>query len=522
MALDSSALAAATFPGLNYAPFPAVPAPHDFVNWIDSALLTNGVSVSSLNAESALGSPLAPPGLTPPLPDDAVHQDYASDEVLVNPSYNAASDNFDDTGMGKLSDGAQPNAPATGTADQQAQQDEATVAEDAPDPMAVAKLAVQSQLVGVNFRHVYMDRIDAMVADGLAFRYSQIPTYVYFASTVGDKIVTYILHREEDFYRVVQQEVVEANLSVTTLQETLAAFQTQQKADAMIGDGYLARQGYQQSQAVLGSINFVVHATPFLGTADYFAQGEYIEGAFSAAGDAAMLLSFGASKMATTAAQARNLRIGATVFEGGIGVGRTAQGVYSLQQGNGAEAAGYFGEAMLRFIGVSAATVRELRAVQLTKLAESLQAKLFSALDGVDISKLSNRQVGDIGEEIASKFLKQNGLRDIIAIKNGSNNGIDLVATTADGRLAFFEVKTTRVPKFKEQLPPRESDMKKFVTEVLTLASEGQGKYKNVSATTKTWAKATLRRYEADPATVSGELIGIDLFNKVLRVSPWR
>ncbi|HEV3025171.1 MAG TPA: hypothetical protein VGX76_22020, partial [Pirellulales bacterium] len=94
LALNSAAIVRGTLPGTELAPFGGVPAPDDFTSWPGSATHFLGLTTSPPGAQTP------PPSLTPPLPDDAVHQDYASDEVLVNPSYNAASDNFDDTGMG--------------------------------------------------------------------------------------------------------------------------------------------------------------------------------------------------------------------------------------------------------------------------------------------------------------------------------------------------------------------------------------------------------------------------------------
>ena len=69
---------------------------------------------------------------------------------------------------------------------------------------------------------------------------------------------------------------------------------------------------------------------------------------------------------------------------------------------------------------------------------------LFSATRGKDLSKLTNEQIGDLGEDISKVFLRDNNHTDTFAVQNRSGNGIDIVSRTPDGRLAFTEVKTSR------------------------------------------------------------------------------
>jgi hypothetical protein len=89
----------------------------------------------------------------------------------------------------------------------------------------------------------------------------------------------------------------------------------------------------------------------------------------------------GASRAVTTAARAgtdaakaantaRNLRIAATGVEAAQGAFRAGQGVYAVSNGKTEDAYGYFGEALLRFIGVSAVTLKELKAARAVKDAE--------------------------------------------------------------------------------------------------------------------------------------------------------
>ncbi|MEG5264167.1 hypothetical protein TRP66_07675 [Pseudomonas sp. JDS28PS106] len=77
---------------------------------------------------------------------------------------------------------------------------------------------------------------------------------------------------------------------------------------------------------------------------------------------------------------------------------------------------------------------------------------LFSATRGKDLSKLTNQQVGDLGEDISKVFLRDNNHTDIFAVQNRSGNGIDIVSRTPDGRLAFTEEKTSRTGNVGDSL----------------------------------------------------------------------
>ena len=120
---------------------------------------------------------------------------------------------------------------------------------------------------------------------------------------------------------------------------------------------------------------------------------------------------------------------------------------------------------------------------------------------------MTSKEIGDLGEGVAQKFLKENGYTDIVAIQNKSGNGIDIVAKGRDGRLSFFEVKTSRTGNVGD-LSARQSDMRRFVEQVLDDAANKRGRYKNISAQTQEWAEDALDAYRRDPLSVSGEAIG--------------
>jgi RHS repeat-associated protein len=146
---------------------------------------------------------------------------------------------------------------------------------------------------------------------------------------------------------------------------------------------------------------------------------------------------------------------------------------------------------------------------------------LFATTRGQDFSRLTNRQIGDLGEDVARNFLRDNHYTDIFAVQNRSGNGIDIVARTRDGRLAFFEVKTSSTGNIGS-LSARQGDMRAFTREVLEDAAFGRGRYRNIDATTRANARSALERLNAAPNELSGSVIGVDLQNEIIRVSPWR
>ena len=77
-------------------------------------------------------------------------------------------------------------------------------------------------------------------------------------------------------------------------------------------------------------------------------------------------------------------------------------------------------------------------------------------------------QLGEVIDK--PRILDQAGYKNILAIQNGSGNGIDVVAELGNGQWAVFEVKTTVVGKVPP-LSARQKDMGKFLEDVLSQAS---------------------------------------------------
>ena len=129
-------------------------------------------------------------------------------------------------------------------------------------------------------------------------------------------------------------------------------------------------------------------------------------------------------------------------------------------------------------------------------------------------------QTGRRGEEIAREMLRQNGWTILTDIKNGSDNGIDIVARSADGRLGFFEVKSTNGGTIGT-LTQRQSDMDFFVRDVLTDAANKTGKYQSISDATSQAAQQILLEYDAKPWDVTGSVIGVDVSTEEVYISRW-
>jgi hypothetical protein len=70
---------------------------------------------------------------------------------------------------------------------------------------------------------------------------------------------------------------------------------------------------------------------------------------------------------------------------------------------------------------------------------------------GVDLSKLTTKQLGDIGEALHTYDLVKAGHTDIVSIKNASGHGIDVVSRDPTGKLQFDEVKASATGQAKGQ-----------------------------------------------------------------------
>ena len=59
------------------------------------------------------------------------------------------------------------------------------------------------------------------------------------------------------------------------------------------------------------------------------------------------------------------------------------------------------------------------------------------------------------------------------------------------------------------------------IEDILTQASRGIGRYQGIDAAVQDLAREFLQEFRRDPLKISGNVIAIDLLNRVIRVSPW-
>lgn len=90
---------------------------------------------------------------------------------------------------------------------------------------------------------------------------------------------------------------------------------------------------------------------------------------------------------------------------------------------------------------------------------------------GVDLSTLTTKQLGDIGEALHTYDLVKAGHTDIVSIKNASGHGIDVVSRDPTGKLQFDEVKASATGQAKGQ----HGDPVDFVASRLDRAINQQG-----------------------------------------------
>ncbi len=102
----------------------------------------------------------------------------------------------------------------------------------------------------------------------------------------------------------------------------------------------------------------------------------------------------------------------------------------------------------------------------------TFEEAINASTKGIDLTKLTSKQVGDIGEAWHTYEMAKDGYTDIIAIKNKSGHGIDFVGRNPKtNKLEFHEVKTSRVGDAATQ----KGDPDEFVRDRLRLAANARG-----------------------------------------------
>lgn len=136
----------------------------------------------------------------------------------------------------------------------------------------------------------------------------------------------------------------------------------------------------------------------------------------------------------------------------------------------------------------------------------------------LELASLSNRQIGALGEDIATHMLVQNGYTIQIAVRNASDNGIDIVARAPDGRMVFFEVKTTRVGTVPNT-SPLQSNSQAYISGIMQETATGTLRGQPISADLQNFAQNYVN--SAIVPTIPANIIGVNLVSEQILVSPW-
>jgi len=149
---------------------------------------------------------------------------------------------------------------------------------------------------------------------------------------------------------------------------------------------YLTAEEEKLWLRVSEGLTFVLHLLPGGAAADYLSKGEGWNAGISIAADFALLAAGPFAKLAKTAKGARLWRIAAGVTETGVGAIRIYQGFDAFAQGDKIEAAGYFGEAILRLLGAGV-QLRAARSVNplkgLPRVGNALKRDAYHAFPDV-------------------------------------------------------------------------------------------------------------------------------------------
>jgi hypothetical protein len=247
------------------------------------------------------------------------------------------------------------------------------------------------------FRQITTDlnRIDPviirdMLKDGIAKEYTKqfiyrgfnIYGFVVIADPIGDRVKYLILqpyrlengsHRvtlgrrsaskDAEWYQVVK--ILDFPFANQTPDEVRAKLLSDDSVNRNV-EGVVDDLATNKAIAGYKAIEFGIKLLPVVGALDEFVQGNYVEAGIQLAGDAAMLVGWGAAIKARNCVYAGSklikfAKIGSTAVEGGVAITRLGQGFHALGKGDKADALGYFGDAILRLFGLSAKAVAYLR-----------------------------------------------------------------------------------------------------------------------------------------------------------------
>ena len=193
--------------------------------------------------------------------------------------------------------------------------------------------------VRTDFQAMPANRINAMIADGLATRSTSNPDIVTVVDVIGKNVVEFVFQRystggyamaygapgvvtyvpRETYYRLVAtvkfSPIDDPNALplATRLQKLRSVQEANLMASAQAEQDKAGRQN-----AIAGTITFAYHLAPFGAAFDNAAQGNWGEASISLAGDAAFFLTGPFAAIAKTAKVPANLRVAGATIEGSV------------------------------------------------------------------------------------------------------------------------------------------------------------------------------------------------------------
>tara|TARA_R100000027_G_C2244922_1_gene93015 strand:- start:1159 stop:1584 length:426 start_codon:yes stop_codon:yes gene_type:complete len=84
---------------------------------------------------------------------------------------------------------------------------------------------------------------------------------------------------------------------------------------------------------------------------------------------------------------------------------------------------------------------------------------------------MRGKELGDLGEMMVYAHLKKEGFPNVFPVQNSRNNGVDLIAESADGTIHIFEIKTTAKEIGNLKLTKSQADLKEFADQRLGWAA---------------------------------------------------
>lgn len=237
--------------------------------------------------------------------------------------------------------------------------------------LADGRQAVEYQggvsLNGVTLPNGYVAFADILGRDGIFMIFEPMEAIPVYGSVGEDPYVRYewrsLLNTNAPATHATHYKVVKSfrSANLPDPEAFLTQILSPQSVRANVA-GIVEQGQHDRDVALLGALEIGIKVVPFVGSIDDFVQGNYHEGMIGLAGDLAMFTGFVALRMARDCRYAgktiTRVMNGASLgLEGGAAAARGYDGVRALSGQEYGQAALYFGDALLRVIGLSAQAI---------------------------------------------------------------------------------------------------------------------------------------------------------------------